>query len=297
MQQLPIYAPYQTSGPPQGGSDYSKYYPAGPLQQTPPPRENFNLLFSPIRDNPHQSAPVNSAMPLTHSQAPHPDRNPDTPFQLAVEGRDDRFENNNYYSYRQSTTNPNQHYDFAEPLNIDSGLTFMPMDARTGTYKEDRPFSWDDGYISDNVSQETRMIRPGRFDDGKDVTPYRSRSTLGIDDQMYNPNGNGSGDGYRSLADLPGNNQYYYNNLDPMEGIFISSHKVDHRDLLYPNGMVIPHYETDVNVEDYIEQVRDRQLADELYYRENFDQNIRNKMNEREYQYRLAPTVFNRRLK
>ena len=81
-----------------------------------------------------------------------------------------------------------------------------------------------------------------------------------------------------------------------MQGIFLSSHREDHRDLLYPNGMVVPHYETDANVEDYIEQVRDRQLADELYARENYDQNIRNKMNENEYQYRLAPTVFNRRL-
>jgi hypothetical protein len=124
-----------------------------------------------------------------------------------------------------------------------------------------------------------------------DTGPYRSKPTMMT---PYAPQRESYGDGYRAFTDLHGNNQYFYTRVDPFpSGMFITKSTVDHLDHMNSDGSIVPRYERDgVTVQDFMDVVLDRQTADELYFRDSMASEAIARMNEREAQLRMAPTMM-----
>lgn len=233
------------------------------------------------------------SMFLDRPNAEIPAMNSRLPFNLAVEGKDDRFNGNEYYVHRQSQSNPERWYDYVQPINNASGVAYVPSYKNANfRYDNGDTLSWDPKYVRDYVSHGQQMNQSTRDYNSEQLDPYQAKPVLSIQEQMYNPIFDGPGDGYRSVEDIhSGNTQYYYNNVDPFSGpLFITRSKVDHMDYMDPAGRVLPKYErVGVTSQDYMDIVMDRQLADELYFRENMVAEAQARMNERDFQMRMAP--------
>lgn len=257
---------------------------------------------NPVRTATFNNPPGTTALPIVSSArnplgarqgTPEP-RNVNTPFSLGVPGgQDDRFIDNDFYVYNRTVSDPSVTNDYVQPIN-QGGYAHDPAYRNTydsSKYFDETPPSWDPMYVGEARTLYQRELYP---DDKDDRTgPVRVRSTLGmaLQPNAYNSQyEGGSGDPFRALPDLPGNNQYYYTNVDPFENMFAIRSEAAHMDMLYPNGKIVPQYRRDgVEIEDYIEAVANRQNADELFFRDSLVEAARAKFMENELQYRMAP--------
>lgn len=276
---------------------YPENGPLNPLSGiTPPPSEGNYTMFPPFTTPPNLlpgGVYAAQSMRLDGNQREVPQRNTRLPAVLAVEGKDDRFDGNDYYVHHRSVHNPGQSYDFVQPINDSNGIAYIP-NARNSNFEytaQNLP-DWNPNLVRDNVSHQRQLAQSTRDFPSEDISPYRSKPTLNIQEHLYNPQYDGNGDQYRAYEDIrSGNTQYYYDNVDPFAGpMYITRSRVDHMDYMDPMGRVIPKYVREgVTDQDYMDLVMDRQMADELYHRENMVSEITSKMNERDYAMRMAP--------
>lgn len=210
------------------------------------------------------------------------------PFNLDVVGEDERFRNgNSHYIHRVTPVSASSNIHIPQPLNRGGGLESNPEvrdTVNSGVYDNGPVPSWSPEYVH---SAKTSYQRGLYWDDNGRTGQHRSASTIGMAGS-YNPLADGMGDGYRNINQLPGNNQYYTTDQGPFDGMFTMNTSAVHSDFIAGNGTVIPTYgRHGVKVEDYIEYLGDRQLADEMYYRDSFTEAAAAKIASTEYQYRV----------
>ncbi len=209
------------------------------------------------------------------------------PFALSTSSvPDNRFVNGTYV-HRKVQSNPGYVQHYPQPLNRGGGLE-KRENVTTGVgYQGEQMLSWNPEHIQNPRTSYQRDIFP--YDNDDRTGNYRSASTIGGSGQ-YNPRYSHGGDGYRNIGDLPGNNQYYVTNSDPFAGMFAIRSESSHMDILTADGNLIPYYKRDgTKVDDYIQEVSNLQIADELYFRDSMTEAIAAKIASTEYQYRMGP--------
>jgi hypothetical protein len=245
-----------------------------------PPPQNTTMLSS---DATPQSDIPSFLLGASKSQQ----RDPNSVLSLGVDGIDDRFQGgNDDYIYHRSVHDPSIQQDFIQPINNNTGLMPDHLDRHQRYDSFNPPLSYDPRHASQHLLKFRDM-------DGfePDTGPYRSKPTMMT---PYAPQRESYGDGYRAFTDLHGNNQYFYTRVDPFpSGMFITKSTVDHLDHMNSDGSIVPRYERDgVTVQDFMDVVLDRQTADELYFRDSMASEAIARMNEREAQLRMAPTMM-----
>jgi hypothetical protein len=287
---------------PQGYSDEIRFNPINPngLTMLPPVqklsipedtgRENLNL---PSYSTPPSMSRVGhmGSIGLMGEGTKNSYRGTALPFNLSVEGNDPRFSSgNNLYIHRKVISDPSHVAQYTQPLNRGGGLESI-HEFRESTDSADYRYApgstWNPTYIGSARSAYQREVFPNENDDR--TGPYRSATTYGSRDQ-YNPRTGGAGDGFREIGDLAGNDQYYLGNPDPFAGMFAIRSEASHMDMLSNDGTIIPMYRRDgVKIDDYIEEIGNRQHADELLFRDSMLESVASKIAETDYSVRMGP--------
>lgn len=119
-----------------------------------------------------------------------------------------------------------------------------------------------------------------------------SRYTSPVEPQEYS-----SGDGYQNVNNLKGNNQYYTTDAEPFTGLFaVGGGETVYFDTVSGSNSVIPRYRRDgVTSEDYIDEIKNVQLADELFFRDNMIESAASLIARNDYQHRFGPVRTGRR--
>lgn len=201
------------------------------------------------------------------------------PFNLNVEGRDERFINGNeYYLHRQipSSTQPNY---YPQPLNRGGGIelntrnNFNPHDLGNIPY-----------YDPSNIPKARTEYQKQMYNQENMTGRYRLASTLG------DKSNDVEAGGYQNVGDLRGNNQYYLTNYDPFAGLFAMNSNTFHLDVMSANGDIRPMYKRNgMTSDNYVEALGEIQMADEMLFRDSMTEAAVNKFGETEFQYRMGP--------
>ena len=299
----PIINSVQESIIPQGYSDEIRFAPINTngLTMLPPVeklkmyedtrREYVKLPSNPVPPHISQSGPIGS-VGLMGEGTKEIYKGTALPFDLSVEGNDPRFSSgNNLYIHRKVLSDPSHVSHYVQPLNRGGGLESV-HEFRDNTnsvdYRHAPGSTWSPTYVGGARSAYQREIFQD-YKEGNYTGPYRSATTYGSRDQ-YNPRYDGAGDGYREIGELAGNDQYYLGNPDPFAGMFAIRSEASHMDMLTNDGHVIPMYRRNgVKIDDYIEEIGNRQHADELLFRDSMLEAVASKIAETDYSVRMGP--------
>lgn len=230
-------------------------------------------------------------------------RDTSLPNTMQVNGKDNRFQTGDYFHYRSSQSQPQASYEYeiTNPINHNLAISVTPdYDAAAedalgpsslSSYSYTR---WDPQLVRDarDLSPNRALEMPQRDRWSQKMSQYEAPpGSIPLED-IYNPTFSGYGDSTRYYEDLTaGQIRYYYRNVDAYRNPnFVTRNKVDHLDYFNPTGEVWPIYERDPGqVEDYRKIAEDDFLANSLYHREDLMSRLKNKMDRRDYQLRLAP--------
>lgn len=188
--------------------------------------------------------------------------------------------------YRKTTVEPGGEFfvynDSHRNLAHNIGMTEMPAKMKHFRYKTD------DG--------STVYHSTDKYEDVQEDGDYKH---MPDNSYVYDPRFTGYGDPDRvGWEPLGGQVQYWYRDVEAYtRPNFISSSKVDHIDFIDPSGKLLPEYKRTASYEDIRRQVKDRNDADTLLFREDMMANLMEKMDAVDWQKRhfsLSSDSFNR---
>jgi hypothetical protein len=184
------------------------------------------------------------------------------------------------------------------PVNANIGITYNPqrpprfMDQIIDTQRAYPLMTRiDPQLIRDDGTPGQISMNPVRTDWSAKYSDYEAPAGSINFEDIYDPRFNSYGDGERAYSDInTGQVRYYYSDVDAYRmPNFIQRSNVDFVDFTNPQGEVWPYYNRTASLDDVRDKFENQTTADEIYHREDIQEQLMAKMNRTSWQQRYAP--------